>query len=145
MICLGCKELHAGGDLARSDAGISLALGDCRKSGTRHAWTKAKLVLDVPYVRSHGTYRVSPLTLAQAKEFVGSGIVISCLVSPITSQLMSLFLQVPLIHRKEQFFQFDAGDEALALIVLRPWPDPVKPSALIEGRDYEFCLMKRME
>lgn len=145
MICLGCLELHAGGDLVRSDGGISLALGDCRYSGNRHAWTKARLVLDLPYTRSPGTYIVSRLTLSEAKRFVGTGIIKSCLLSPATSQLMSLVLQTPLIHRKEQFFEFDPGDEALALIVLKPWPNPVKPSALVEGTDYEFCLMKRTE
>jgi hypothetical protein len=145
MICLGCKELHAGADLVRSDAGISLALGDCRRTGNRHAWTKAKLVIDLPYMRTYGTYRMSRLTLAEAQAFVGTGIIMSCLVSPATSQLMSFVLQVPLIHRKEQFFEFDPGDEALALVVRRPWPDPVKPSALVEGRDYEFALLKRVE
>lgn len=145
MICLGCKELHAGKDLIRADEGVSLGLGDCRSTGSRHAWTKARVVIDLPYTRSYGTYRVSRLTLADAKAFVGTGLLMSCLVSPATSHVMSLALQVPLIHRKEQYFQFDVGDEALALVVLRQWPTPLRPAALVEGRDYEFALVKRLD
>jgi hypothetical protein len=143
MICLRCRDLHAGNDLSLADGGVSLTLGDCPKGGARHEWRKGHFVLDVPYVVHAGDWKVRNITVADARAFVRAPLVISCIRVAFISRFLSGLLDIPLIHRKNPQLRMDIGDEAMAAVI-KPGYLEKDPMSLVFQTDYELLLIEKV-
>jgi len=143
MICRQCKDIHAGNDLSLKDGGISLALGDCPRGGTRHEWRAVNFVADVPYIVSDGDYKARKVTLAQAQAYVREAFVMSVLRSVFISKMLSAVLDAPIIHRKNPQLRMDIGDRMLAPILPHAIPEGTDVYSLVYGKDYELLVIER--
>jgi hypothetical protein len=112
-----CRDPHAGNDLSIADGGVSLALGDCPKTGGRHEWRPGRFVADVPLVIQPGEYKVLSVAVPEARAWVRAPLVISCLRHKFVSSWLSDLLGFPLIHRDNPKLRMDVGDQMLAPVI----------------------------
>jgi len=143
MICRRCKDIHAGNDLALSDGGVSLSLGDCPTAGARHEWRTVNFVADVPYLVSDGDYKARKVTVAQAQAFVREPFVLSVLRSVFISKMLSAVLDAPIIHRKSPRLRMDIGDRMLAPILPHAIAEGTDVYSLVYGKDYDLLVIEK--
>jgi hypothetical protein len=142
MICLRCRDQHAGNDLSLADSGVSLTLGDCPKSGSRHEWRPGRFVIDAPLVVCPGQFRVLSVAVPEARAFVRGPLVMSCLRTSFVSLWLSDLLGVPLIHHDNPKLRVDVGDRVLAPIIKNRF-EYARADAMALDRDYELLLIER--
>lgn len=144
MICLRCRDMHAGNDLAHGDHGVALALGDCPRGGARHEWRPGNFVMDMPVVSAAGEYRVRPIDLAEARAFVRAPLVMSCLRLAWNSRLLSALLDTPLVYHTDPHLpKMDVGDKALAVLPL-PGAKMVNINSFKFKKDYDLLMVERV-
>ncbi len=144
MMCLRCKDVHVGREMALADRGVSFALGDCPRSGGAHEWRKANFVTDLPLIPSPGDYRVRKVTLEEAVEFVHAALVTSCLTLPRTSQFLSAILDMPLIYRDGGYMRLDIGDRMLSPVYHKTVDVEMDLRGLALGKDFDLFITERI-